>query len=61
MLEAEPWLRETDDAIANFMYEVNKRSGSKVFEAMNDATLSAHLSQCVRFAKDRASAKEATD
>jgi len=58
MLEAEPWLHETDDAIANFMYELNKRSGSKVFEAMGEAALNAHLSECLRFAKERARAKQ---
>lgn len=57
MLETEPWLRETDDAIANFMFEVNKRSGSKVFEAMDKAALSTHLSHCVDFAPKRAHTK----
>lgn len=58
MLETEPWLGETDEAIAVFMYELNKRSGSKVFEAMDDTALNGHLSECVRFAKERARAKE---
>lgn len=57
-LEAEGWLGETDTAIADFMYELNKRSGGKVFEAMNEAALDQHLSECVRLAKDRAKARE---
>jgi hypothetical protein len=40
------------------MYELNKRSGSKVFEAMDEAALDGHLSECVRFAKERARVKE---
>jgi hypothetical protein len=58
MLETEPWLGNTDDAIAVFMYELNKRSGSKVFEAMDEVALNEHLSECVRFAKERARVKE---
>ena len=58
LLETEPWLGNTDEAIAVFMYELNKRSGSKVFEAMNQAALNQHLSECVRFAKERARDKE---
>jgi hypothetical protein len=58
MLETEPWLGNTDEAIAVFMYELNKRSGSKVFEAMDEAALDEHLSECVRFAKERARVKE---
>jgi hypothetical protein len=58
MLETEPWLGNTDDAIAVFMYELNKRSGSKVFEAMDEAALDGHLSECVRFAMERARVKE---
>lgn len=57
MLETEPWLGNTDEAIALFMYELNKRSGSKVFEAMDEAALNGHLSKCVRFAKERARAE----
>lgn len=57
-LEADHWLGENDTAIADFMYEVNKRSGGKVFEAMDEAALDEHLSGCMRFAVERAQARE---
>lgn len=53
MLAVEPWLDIDDEAIVDFMIEVNKRSGSLVFEALNDAGIDNHLAQCLAFAKAR--------
>ncbi len=53
LLGNEPWLNIDDEAIVDFMLEVNKRSGSFVFEALNDAGIDLHLQQCVEFAKVR--------
>ena len=53
MLAVEPWLDIDDEAIVDFMIEVNKRSGSIVFEALDDAGVDAHLSACLKFAQAR--------
>jgi hypothetical protein len=52
-LEAESWLMSFDAAIAYFMFEVNKRSGGIVFEALDEATIDLHLGECLAFAKHR--------
>jgi len=53
MLAAEPWLDIDDQAIVDFMIDVNKRSGSIVFEALNDDAVDAHLARCLEFTKAR--------
>lgn len=53
MLGIEPWLNIDDEAIVDFMIEVNKRSGGLVFEALDDAGVDAHLRSCLKFAKAR--------
>jgi hypothetical protein len=53
LLGAEPWLDIDDEAIVDFMIEVNKRSGGVVFEALDDAGVDAHLLRCLEFAKAR--------
>lgn len=53
MLGSEPWLNIDDEAIVDFMIEVNKRSGSMVFEALDDAGVDGHLGRCLEFAKAR--------
>lgn len=58
MLGAEPWLDIDDEAIVDFMKEVNKRSGSLVFEAIDDAGVDAHLGRCLEFAKAAKPRKE---
>jgi hypothetical protein len=51
MLAVEPWLDIDDEAIVDFMIEVNKRSGSIVFEALGDAGVDLHLAACLGFAQ----------
>lgn len=53
LLGTDPWLDIDDEAIVDFMIEVNKRSGSVVFEALDDAGVDAHLQRCLGFAKAR--------
>lgn len=53
MLAIEPWLNIDDEAIVDFMVEVNKRSGSIVFEALDEAVVDAHLLACLGYAKAR--------
>lgn len=59
MLGAEPWLNVDDRAIADFMVEVNKRSGSVVFEALDDAGVDDHLRRCLAYAKAQRPREEA--
>jgi hypothetical protein len=51
MLGSEPWLNIDDRAIVDFMKEVNKRSGSLIFEALGDSGVDDHLQRCLEFAK----------
>lgn len=48
------WLQSEDDAVAHFMYEVNKASGGTVFEALDEASIDKHLASCLHAAKRRA-------
>lgn len=50
---AEPWFAQDDEAVEHFMFEVNKRSGSIVFEALSDDDIDQHLASCLAFAKER--------
>jgi hypothetical protein len=51
LLGNEPWLNIDDEAIVDFMKEVNKRSGSFVFEALDDGGIDAHLRRCLDVAR----------
>lgn len=53
LLSSESWFDTDDAAIARFMLEVNKRSGSIVFEALAEATVDEHLAICLDYAKQR--------
>jgi Family of unknown function (DUF6339) len=53
LLENETWFSSYDPAIAHFMFEVNKRSGGLIFEALDDSMIDAHLFECLSFAKLR--------
>lgn len=53
LLEQEAWFDSFDAAIANFMFEVNKRSGSVVFEAMSEHAVDDHLAMCLQHAQNR--------
>lgn len=51
LLGEDPWLDVDDEAIVHFMKEVNKRSGSFIFEALDDNGIDAHLRMCLEIAK----------
>lgn len=53
MLDNEEWLNSYDAAIADFMFEVNKRSGGIIFEALDTTIIDSHLQTCVAYAKQR--------
>lgn len=53
LLEVDPWFACDDAAIADFMYEVNKRSGGIIFEALTDERIDEHLEYCLNLAKAR--------
>jgi hypothetical protein len=53
LLSTEKWLDSHDAAVADFMFEVNKRSGGIVFEALDEAAIDDHLAECIRYAKER--------
>jgi hypothetical protein len=53
LLGLDTWLKTNDAAVADFMFEVNKRSGGIVFEALTDSEVDAHLAECLVFAKAR--------
>lgn len=53
LLDRDPWLNIDDEAIVDFMIEVNKRSGSLAFEALEDAGVDDHLARCLDHAKTR--------
>lgn len=57
MLEKEEWLNSYDAAIADFMFEVNKRSGGIMFEAFDPVIVDNHLETCVIYAKQRKAGK----
>jgi hypothetical protein len=52
-LGTEAWFNSDDSAIADFMYEVNKRGGGLIFEALDDSAIDEHLAVCLIFAKKR--------
>lgn len=56
LLETEDWFHSADAAIADFMYEVNKRSGGILFEAFDESAIDQHLRACLEFAKRRSMA-----
>jgi hypothetical protein len=56
LLKNEKWFDSADAAIADFMYEVNKRSGGILFEAFDENAINLHLQECLEFAKLRATA-----
>lgn len=53
LLGTEAWLNSYDAAIADFMLEVNARSGGIMFEAFEPAAVDSHLQVCLAFAKQR--------
>jgi hypothetical protein len=53
LLEQDDWIHSTDDAISFFMYEVNKRSGGIIFEALPIRAIDEHLLTCLSHAKAR--------
>lgn len=56
LLGHEAWFNSYDAAIADFMFEVNKRSGGVVFEALDDSAVDAHLQLCLERAQQRKAA-----
>jgi hypothetical protein len=56
ILGSETWFASYDAAIADFMFEVNKRSGGIVFEALEPAAVDDHLAICLHHAKQRKAA-----
>lgn len=52
LIARDPWFEESDAAVSHFMREVNKRSGARVFEAMDTGLIDAHLAECLQFAKN---------
>jgi uncharacterized protein DUF6339 len=53
LLGRDPWFNSSDVAVADFMFEVNKRSGGIIFEALEDAAIDDHLDLCLGNAKQR--------
>lgn len=53
LLGSEDWFNSYDAAVADFMFEVNKRSGSIIFEALEDSAVDKHLGDCLNHAKQR--------
>jgi hypothetical protein len=53
LLGRDEWFESYDAAIADFMFEVNKRSGGIIFEALDETAIDALLEECVGFAKLR--------
>jgi hypothetical protein len=56
LLTRETWFDSYDAAVADFMYEVNKRSGGIVFETLDRGAVDAHLNMCLDHAKRRKAA-----
>ena len=52
-LLGDKWFETHDAAVADFMFEVNKRSGGIIFEALKAEEVDAHLAQCLSIAKFR--------
>ncbi|MDN8617301.1 DUF6339 family protein [Variovorax ginsengisoli] len=50
------WFTTYDAAVADFMFEVNKRSGGIIFEALKTEEIDIHLGQCLGIAKARRTA-----
>jgi len=53
LLGTETWFNSYDAAIADFMVEVNARSGGIMFEAFEPAVIDSHLQGCLLRAKQR--------
>jgi hypothetical protein len=53
LLAKEDWFDSYDAAIADFMFEVNKRSGGMVFEALRPVAIDRHLQDCLDVARQR--------
>lgn len=53
LLGKESWFDSYDAAIAAFMFEVNKRSGGMVFEALPPGAIDSHLQVCMAAARQR--------
>jgi len=53
LLGTEEWFGSDDAAIARFMFEVNKRSGGVVFEALRPQAIDSHLQVCLAAARQR--------
>lgn len=60
LLGSEDWFNTYDAAIADFMFEVNKRSGGIMFEAFEPAVVDTHLQACLAAAKQRKTFKAPT-
>jgi hypothetical protein len=56
LLGRDMWFDTYDAAVADFMFEVNKRSGGIVFEALDVAAIDHHLGACLALAKQRKAA-----
>jgi len=53
LIGTEDWFNSYDAAIADFMFEVNKRSGGIMFESLDNITIDAHLHICMNAAMQR--------
>lgn len=53
LLGAEGWFDSYDAAIADFMFEVNKRSGGLMLEALEPESIDNHLQACLSAARQR--------
>ena len=53
ILGREDWFASSDAAVADFMFQVNKRSGGIVFEAIEEGAIDEHLDACLAAAKQR--------
>jgi hypothetical protein len=53
LLGTEDWFDSYDAAIADFMFEVNKRSGGLMFEALEPEIIDNHLQACLSAARQR--------
>jgi len=51
LLGSESWIGSKDANVNDFMFEVNKRSGSIIFEALPDSAIDLHLATCLNHAK----------
>jgi hypothetical protein len=55
-LLGDSWFEASDPAVADFMSEVNKRSGGIIFEALSPEEIDGHLANCLAIAKARRTA-----